>query len=116
MKISMSRSREKSLSRALMFLALLVLIVGLIFQITMKIKVNAQEKEIANVEGQIQSLNADILNLQLCIDQSYDISAIERRAEALGMEKIDESRVRVVTLYTPSNTSSQTAMAVGNEE
>ena len=115
MKASMRRTREKSLCKAMMVFTALVLILGIAFVVSMKIKMRAQEKEIASVESQIQSLNADILNLQLCIDQSYDIDAIEKRAEALGMEQMDESRVRVVTLYTPSDSAVQSAMATGDE-
>ena len=42
---STKREREKLLSRAMMILAVLVLIAGLIFQISMRARVSAQSKE-----------------------------------------------------------------------
>ena len=91
---STKREREKLLSRAMMILAALVLIAGLIFQISMRARVSAQSKEIASVQRQIQTLNADIMNLNLCINQSHNLEAIAARAAALGMEKTEESRMR----------------------
>ena len=75
-------------------------------------KVSAQSKEIAGVKQQIQTLNADIMNLNLCINQSHNLEAIAARAAALGMEKIDESRVRVVSLYAPATDTSAQTVAV----
>ena len=72
---STKREREKLLSRAMMILAALVLIAGLIFQISMRARVSAQSKEIASVQRQIQTLNADIMNLNLCINQSHNLEA-----------------------------------------
>lgn len=109
---STKREREKLLSRAMMILAALVLIAGLIFQISMRARVSAQSKEIASVQRQIQTLNADIMNLNLCINQSHNLEAIAARAAALGMEKIDESRVRVVSLYAPTTDTSAQTVAV----
>lgn len=109
---STKRNREKSLSRAMMVLAALVLVAGLFFQISMRAKVSAQSKEIAGVKQQIQTLNADIMNLNLCINQSHNLEAIAARAAALGMEKIDESRVRVVSLYAPATDTSAQTVAV----
>ena len=109
---STKREREKLLSRAMMILAALVLIAGLIFQISMRARVSAQSKEIASVQRQIQTLNADIMNLNLCINQSHNLEAIAARAPALGMEKIDESRVRVVSLYAPATDTSAQTVAV----
>ena len=76
---STKRDREKSLSRAMMVLAALVLVAGLFFQISMRAKVSAQSKEIAGVKQQIQTLNADIMNLNLCINQSHNLEAIAAR-------------------------------------
>ena len=101
MNRSTKRDREKSLSRAMMVLAALVLVAGLFFQISMRAKVSAQSKE-----------NADIMNLNLCINQSHNLEAIAARAAALGMEKIDESRVRVVSLYAPATDTSAQTVAV----
>ena len=109
---STKREREKLLSRAMMILAALVLIAGLIFQISMRARVSAQSNEIASVQRQIQTLNADIMNLNLCINQSHNLEAIAARAAALGMEKIDESRVRVVSLYVPATDTSAQTVAV----
>lgn len=109
---STKRDREKSLSRAMMVLAALVLVAGLFFQISMRAKASAQSKQIAGVKQQIQTLNADIMNLNLCINQSHNLEAIAARAAALGMEKIDESRVRVVSLYAPATDTSAQTVAV----
>lgn len=109
---STKRERDKSLSRAMMVLAALVLIAGLLLQISIRARVSAQSKQIASVQRQIQTLNADIMNLNLCINQSHNLEAIAARAAALGMEKMDESRVRVVTLYAPATDTSAQTVAV----
>ena len=115
MRNTMSRQQEKVVCKLLKILVLVVLIAGIAVQITLQIRVHAQEAQIASVQKQIQSLNADIMNLNLCIDQNYDLEAIAARAKALGMEEIDETRVRVVTLYGGhSESTTQTALANGD--
>lgn len=114
MRNAMRCEEEKAVCKMLMFLAIAILIAGIAVQISLQVKVHAQEAQIASVQQQIQSLNADIMNLNLCIDRSYDLEAIAARAKALGMEEIDETRVRVVALYGGASSATQTAQATGN--
>ncbi|MBE5773976.1 MAG: hypothetical protein E7337_08580 [Clostridiales bacterium] len=111
------RARERRLSRILMCVFAVVLLVGLISQITMLACISGQQKKVQAVEKQLRELDATADNLNLCLNQFKSIDRITLRAGQLGMEQPDETQIRVVSLpNTIISTSTQSVENIDAEE
>ena len=111
------RARERKLSRILMVVFALVLVVGLVSQITMLACISGQNKQVKAVEKQLKKLDAQVDNLKLCLNQFKSTERIELRAEQLGMEQPTETQIRVVNLPNAIvSTSTQSVENINAEE
>lgn len=111
------RARQRRFTRFLMCLFALVLFVGMFSQITMLAKISGQQKQISRVEKQIRDLSANADNLNLCLNQFQNLDRIAARAQQMGMERPNETQIRVVSLPgTIENTSTQSVENIGAEE
>lgn len=75
-----------------------------------------QKAQIETVKLEIDKLNNETQNLQMCISQAYNLSAIGARAQELGMQTPTEDQIRVIRLpygqapsYAVSNTTEDQA-------
>jgi len=105
-------------SRALLIAAAVALFAGLFVQITMLSRISSQNKLASELQDEITDLTARAQNLELSINQYHDLSAIEIRAQRLGMEKAEDTQLRVVSVARSGNenTSIQTAGVFGGEK
>jgi len=111
------RARERRLSRMLMIVFALVLVVGVVSQITMLACISGQNKQVKAVEKQLKELDARTDNLNLCLNQFKSIERIALRAEQLGMEQPTETQIRVVSLPNAIvSTSTQSVENIDAEE
>lgn len=111
------RARRQRFTRILMCLFALVMFAGLFSQITMLAKVSGQQKQIAKVEKQIRELTANADNLNLCLNQYKNLDRVAARAQQLGMERPNETQIRVVSLPgTIESTSTQSVENISAEE
>ena len=111
------RTRERRRSRVLLGMFVLVLVAGVIAQITMYARLAGQHKELLAVEKEIRSLSASADNLNLSLNQYHNLDRIAARAAQMGMDKPADTQIRVVNLPgVIENTSTQSAEAVGAEE
>lgn len=111
------RARRQRFTRILMCLFALVMFAGLFSQITMLAKVSGQQKQIAKVEKQIRELTANADNLSLCLNQYKNLDRVAALAQQLGMERPDETQIRVVNLPgTIESTSTQSVENISAEE
>lgn len=111
------RARRQRFTRILMCLFALVMFAGLFFQITMLAKVSGQQKQIAKVEKQIRELTANADNLSLCLNQYKNLDRVAALAQQLGMERPNETQIRVVSLPgTIESTSTQSVENISAEE
>ena len=111
------RTRERRRSRVLLGIFVLVLVAGVIAQITMYARLAGQHKELLAVEKEIRSLSASADNLNLSLNQYHNLDRIAARAAQMGMDKPADTQIRVVNLPgVIENTSTQSAEAVGAEE
>lgn len=109
--------REKVISRILLVAAAVVLFSGLVLQISLRVQINAQSKELERVNSEIELLKANAQNLDLCIENLYNDDKITERAHQLGMSEPREDQLRRITLYQPNgNTTAQTVANVSGEE
>lgn len=111
------RARRQRFTRILMCLFALVMFAGLFSQITMLAKVSGQQKQIAKVEKQIRELTANADNLSLCLNQYKNLDRVAALAQQLGMERPNETQIRVVSLPgTIESTSTQSVENISAEE
>ncbi len=111
------RTRRARANRWLMAVFALVLVVGVVMQIAMMARLSGQSKRVAQTEKEIRALSASADNLNLSISQYHDLDRITARAQQLGMQRPDETQLRVVNLPTlAGNTSTQSADSSGAEE
>ena len=111
------RARDRKLSGILMCVFALVLFVGLVSQITMLACISGQQKQAAALEKQLSDLEAQIGNLDLCLNQFKSKECIEPRAEQLGMTLPYDTQIRVVNLpHTIVSTSTQSVVNTNAEE
>lgn len=75
-----------------------LLFVGLFLQICMLAEISGKNKEIAKVEKDIRILSAEKDNLELKIAQYAQLSRVEERALALGMQWPEDEQLRVISL------------------
>ena len=111
------RKRDKAFSRFLLLMAGIVLVMGLFAQITMLARISSQNKQASELEGEIEELSANVENLELYINQYHNLKSIELRAQQLGMERPDETQIRVVSVVRSNveDTSIQAAENIGAE-
>jgi len=108
---------EMLLARMLPVLAVVILFGGLILQIGLRAQLSQQSKDIAAVQKEIDSLEANAENLTLCINSNHNLVRIEELARELGMNKHTKDQLRVVNLSMPGGyTAAQTVAAGGGEE
>lgn len=111
------RARQKRLAKFLMCLFALVMFAGLFTQITMLAKISDQQKQIAKVEKQIREYSANADNLKLCLNQYQNLERIAACAQQMGMERPDETQIRVINLPgTIESTSTQSVENISAEE
>lgn len=111
------RARRQRFTRILMCLFALVMFAGLFSQITMLAKVSGQQKQIAKVEKQIRELTANADNLSLCLNQYRNLDRVAALAQQMGMERPNETQIRVVNLPgTIESTSTQSVENISAEE
>ena len=75
-----------------------------------------QKAQINTVRLEIDKLNNETQNLEMCISQAYNLSAIGTRAQELGMREPTPDQIRVIRLpygqapaYAVSNTTEDQA-------
>ena len=106
------REQQKRVSRKLMIAFAVVLLIGVIAQITMIARLSGQNKAVRAVEKEIRQLSAEADNLNLALNQLGDLERVERQAEKLGMVTPGEGQIRVVNL--PDAVDSTSAQSAGN--
>ena len=111
------REQQKRVSRKLMIAFAVVLLIGVIAQITMIARLSGQNKAVRAVEKEIRQLSAEADNLNLALNQLGNLERVERQAEKLGMVTPGEGQIRVVNLPDAvDNTSAQSAGNTSAEE
>jgi cell division protein FtsL len=92
-----------------------LLFIGLFMQICMLAEISGKNKEIASVNKDISTLSAEKDNLELKIAQYAQLSRIEERALALGMQWPEDDQLRVISLPSEyGNLSAHTTEMTGS--
>ena len=107
-----SRLREQKLNRGLMIAFAVVVLLGVIAQITMLARLSNQSKETFQARDEAEELTTRISNLNRSLDQFHNRERIAAKAQALGMQLPDETQLRVVNL--PGLSYSTTAQSAEN--
>jgi len=111
------RVREQKLNRGLMIAFALVVLLGVIVQITMMARLSNQSKQTYAAQKETRELASRINNLNHSLEQFGNHDRIAARALALGMQLPDETQLRVVNLSGLSyGTTAQSAENVGAGE
>lgn len=108
-------SARKQTGRVVKILLAGVIFVGLFFWIGMLAQISGQSKEIATVTKDMVDLRARSENLALSLSMLENPERIETLALQLGMERPDESAIRVVSLPIANEALAQTAELIGAE-
>ncbi|MBQ3423801.1 MAG: hypothetical protein IJH38_01205 [Clostridia bacterium] len=110
-----ARARERKLNQALMAAFVIVLVAGTLWQVLQLVGLSRQGREIAALRRETYALSVRADNLDLSISQYHNLERIAARAQQLGMEQPDQSRLRVVNLpplsqdASPQSADSHTA-------
>ena len=107
-----SRMRERKLNRRLMIAFAVVVLLGVVAQITMMVQLSNQSKQTHAVRRETVELESRINNLTLSLEQFHNQERIAARARVLGMQLPDETQLRVVNL--PGLSYSTTAQSAEN--
>lgn len=110
------RQRACARGRRLMLLLALVVLAGVVLQITMLARLSGRQKQQAALEKEIRVLNAQVENLNLSMNSFHNLDRISTRAKQLGMGQPTDTQIRVVSLPGLGDTSTQSAEVVGAEE
>ena len=112
------RERRNGNCKPMLIILAVILFVGLFVQITMLARISSGNKAIAKVEREITELAANAENLEWNINKYHNLEEIEVKAANLGMQRPDETQIRVVSVVYNSNqnTSTHSAEAIGGEE
>ena len=110
------RAKRKRACRILMCVFAFVLLAGMVTQVTMLARITGQKKQIKAIEKQVRDLSANAENLELCLNQFKNLDRVSARASQLGMEQPNETQIRVVSLPTIENTSTQSVENISAEE
>ena len=109
--------RAEARSRRLVAALAVVVLLGVLAQITMLARVSGQQKRQAQVEREIRTLNAQVENMNLSMNSFHNLERVAARAKQLGMGQPTETQIRVVSLPgLNEDTSTQSAEAIGDEE
>ena len=111
-KHTSSRMREQKLNRRLMIAFAVVVLLGVIAQITMMAQLSTQSKQTYALRSESKELTSRIQNLNRSLDQFHNRERITARALKLGMQLPDETQLRVVNL--PGLSYSTTAQSAEN--
>ena len=107
-----NRLREQKLNRGLMIAFAVVVLLGVIAQITMMAQLSNQSKQTYAALSESRELTSRIQNLNRSLDQFHNRERITARALKLGMQLPDETQLRVVNL--PGLSYSTTAQSAEN--
>ena len=111
------RQRERKLNRALMVAFALVVLLGVVMQITMMVRLSNQGKRTYAARSEARELTTRIQNLNRSLDQFHNRDRISARAQALGMQLPDDTQLRRVNLTGLSySTTAQSAENTGAGE
>ena len=109
--------RTSARTRRLVTVLAMVVLVGVVLQITMLARISGQQKRQAAYEREIRTLNAQVENMNLSMNSYHNLERIAVRAQQLGMGQPTDTQIRVVNLPgLVEDTSAQSAEAVGAEE
>ena len=112
-----SRLREQKLNRGLMIAFAVVVLLGVIAQITMLALLSGQSKATYAARKASRELTSRIQNLNHSLEQYHNRDRITARAQDLGMQLPDETQLRVVNLSGLSySTTAQSAESTGAGE
>ena len=112
-----SRMRERKLNRRLMIAFAVVVLLGVVAQITMMVQLSNQSKQTYALRSESKELASRIQNLTRSLDQFHNQERITARARKLGMKLPDETQLRVVNLPGLSySTTAQSAENIGAGE
>lgn len=75
-----------------------ILFLGMFLQIGMLAEISGKNKEISKVERDIKDLSASKDNLELKIAQYTQLSRIEEKAIAMGMQQPADDQLRVISI------------------
>lgn len=107
--------RTSRTTRILALAAAAVMFTGLFAQIAVRAQISGQAKEIAAVQRQIQTMDANAENLSRYINEYHDLEDIGKRALELGMQQPQEDQLRVIRLPALADTQAQTVANSGSE-
>ncbi|MBQ8972322.1 MAG: hypothetical protein IJ074_04505 [Clostridia bacterium] len=62
------------------------------------VRLGGQNRELRAVENELEQLERETQNLEMCIRQAYNLNSIGQRAELLGMQQPEEEQLRVIRL------------------
>ena len=112
-----SRLREQKLNRGLMIAFAVVVLLGVIAQITMMAQLSTQSKQTYALRSESKELTSRIQNLNRSLEQFHNRDRIRAKAKSLGMQLPDETQLRVVNLSGLSySTTAQSAENTGAGE
>ena len=110
------RRRSDARSRRLVFVLAVVVLVGVVLQITMLARISGRQKQQSAMDREIRALNAQVENMNLSMSSFHNLDRIAARAKQLGMGQPTDAQIRVVNLPGLQDTSTQSAEAIGAEE
>ena len=105
--------RRKSSCKVLKGVAVAILLCGVATQIFLLAAISDRTKRINDVRGRIQTMNAQIDNLEVRMANYKKTSAIQDRAYDLGMRSPTAEQIRVISVPEAyaGNSSHTTEMA-----
>ncbi|MBQ6347556.1 MAG: hypothetical protein IJI71_08360 [Clostridia bacterium] len=116
-KHTSSRMREQKLNRRLMIAFAVVVLLGVVAQITMMVQLSNQSKQTFAARTEARDLASRIDNLNHSLEQFHNRDRITARAQALGMQLPDDTQLRMVNLSGLSyGTTAQSAENTGAGE
>ena len=75
-----------------------VAVCGVLSVGAVQISAAVDRAQIGKTLGEIERINANVMNLEMCLENCHDLSAIERAARKLGFEKASAEQIRTVVL------------------
>ena len=108
-------SRRAFRSRPMAIALAALLFAGMFVQISMLARISSGNKAISKVQREITELSASAENLELSINQYHNLEEIAVKAARLGMQRPDQTQIRVVSVAYHSNNPTYSAEAIGEE-
>ena len=84
--------------RLLLLAAAAVLFAGMFAQITVLSLISEKSKAASVFEREISTLQREMGQMELAVNQLHNLESIAARAQELGMEQPDESQIRVINV------------------